>query len=1117
MISSLVSCMGCKMRKTIFPLLFLSLLLVASAGAVQTAQIGFAIKVLDASNNTFTGQKNITYSVYNVFTGGSPLLQINRTETITAGVLNPNITVTGLDTSQDLWVGIGDAGVEGVPRIPLVPAVDSLNNPFQYNNSVAYLKNGSALIGIGTSVPTAKVDILGGLNATNITTTLICLNGVCQSVLAANITNGTGILDVGGQLNVSVVYLNTLYLGIGAQASDSALFGGKNTTYFLNSTGGTYDNASWNQLVAAGLFLGINSVAANSNQLGGQVASYYANTTVTCFSNGTNCPAQSATILRASSPNGSVVVAQNSTDINLTVNVTYLITSALNQSFNDTPAIATLQTANVSHNTSIANLNLAVANLQTANTSLNASVLTNNGAIANLQTANTSLNASVLNLNNGLSQVNSTVNIQVLINATIDKESGLALQNGTIARTGVCGTNQYQNGSNTSGVMCGTLPPSYNGVNASTDLQNTTIARTGTCAAGLFANGTNTSGVMCGALPASSGITNGSDANLGTLNVTTKLNVGSVNFSTSIVPEGTNLYYTDTRASGAYTWRLGGSVVANNSQVVLGNGSGVIVTQSSLTVNYSVDTTVCRANGSNCPSGAQTIYNATSSFNFSGITNKTLSNTSIADGSTFDVIESSTAGVDLRVNFTGVTSFDYIDMREKYSGVVANTLTLSLWNYNTSAWDTVETFMLQSVYVTSSSFILQNPYLNVSNGSVVQARLTGPAVALSVNQLLVDYLVLRSNTGASGASLDGSGITNAIALWLDPDSLGSSIITQPSSNATAIAGNATVNGVFSATGGANVTGNIIATTFNGAGTGLTGTAASLTVGIATTANALAAGTYNYGSGAVQVNANGSNFLNGQSGSYYVNNTLSVCFANGTNCPTAAANGGWLNSSSLVILANNATNVSINNTDLFVDTRNDRVGIGTSTPTTALEVKGVINTSGPVVVNGAVIHDAPAMIFLQAYNWSNANTSNIWVANTSYNSYYVCIDIYKNNSGAASNFGMLFNQVTTSNAYKQNSVSFSTLANPATSAFNLTGAPTTGTNIAVGCFNVWRLSADNVNLMMAGSVTVSDQSVIWGGRLTTANGNLNNITFGAVNGAGNTNFTGYVEIYGMQTG
>ncbi len=54
--------------------------------------------------------------------------------------------------------------------------------------------------------------------------------------------------------------------------------------------------------------------------------------------------------------------------------------------------------------------------------------------------------------------------------------------------------------------------------------------------------------------------------------------------------------------------------------------------------------------------------------------------------------------------------------------------------------------------------------------------------------------------------------------------------------------------------------------------------------------------------------------------------------------------GFLNTTTQVYLANNATNVSIDSGTLFVDSANNRTGIGTLTPTTTLTVSGSINVT-----------------------------------------------------------------------------------------------------------------------------------------------------------------------------
>jgi hypothetical protein len=97
----------------------------------------------------------------------------------------------------------------------------------------------------------------------------------------------------------------------------------------------------------------------------------------------------------------------------------------------------------------------------------------------------------------------------------------------------------------------------------------------------------------------------------------------------------------------------------------------------------------------------------------------------------------------------------------------------------------------------------------------------------------------------------------------------------------------------------------------------------------------------------QLDVNGSINVSGTGADIWVGGTK-VCLADGTNCPAAGANSGWLNSTTTVWLANNATNVSINNGNLFVDNANNRVGIGTSAPTQMLDVNGSVNISGSII-------------------------------------------------------------------------------------------------------------------------------------------------------------------------
>jgi hypothetical protein len=85
----------------------------------------------------------------------------------------------------------------------------------------------------------------------------------------------------------------------------------------------------------------------------------------------------------------------------------------------------------------------------------------------------------------------------------------------------------------------------------------------------------------------------------------------------------------------------------------------------------------------------------------------------------------------------------------------------------------------------------------------------------------------------------------------------------------------------------------------------------------------------------------------------------VCIASNGFCAGSGgiSKAGWLNYSDQVILANNATNLSVGNSggnpNLFVDNTNNFVGIGTTTPTDTLTVAGSIHAAnfGNIYLDG----------------------------------------------------------------------------------------------------------------------------------------------------------------------
>lgn len=87
-----------------------------------------------------------------------------------------------------------------------------------------------------------------------------------------------------------------------------------------------------------------------------------------------------------------------------------------------------------------------------------------------------------------------------------------------------------------------------------------------------------------------------------------------------------------------------------------------------------------------------------------------------------------------------------------------------------------------------------------------------------------------------------------------------------------------------------------------------------------------------------LSVNGNTHING---TIFEGNARVCTTANGL-CGSGGSAGGWANSSTLVWLTNNATNVSVGNTTgsvpvLFVDSTNGRVGVGTKTPAEEFEV------------------------------------------------------------------------------------------------------------------------------------------------------------------------------------
>jgi hypothetical protein len=133
-------------------------------------------------------------------------------------------------------------------------------------------------------------------------------------------------------------------------------------------------------------------------------------------------------------------------------------------------------------------------------------------------------------------------------------------------------------------------------------------------------------------------------------------------------------------------------------------------------------------------------------------------------------------------------------------------------------------------------------------------------------------------------------------------------------------------------------------------------------------------------------ANVSDYLEA-SRNYYVNNlnaTTDVCLTSGVCLSSVSSSaGGWTKTGTEVALTTATDNVSIGSTPtLFVDSTNNRVGIGTSTPFNLFNVIGDGNFTGTLYAN-AFIGDGSGLTGISFGRW-NVSGSNFYPESLSYN-------------------------------------------------------------------------------------------------------------------------------------
>jgi len=161
-------------------------------------------------------------------------------------------------------------------------------------------------------------------------------------------------------------------------------------------------------------------------------------------------------------------------------------------------------------------------------------------------------------------------------------------------------------------------------------------------------------------------------------------------------------------------------------------------------------------------------YNATQSVAVVGtIDGGTLADTQhsdgIYDGNTFNISEESgTPGLDIRINFTSITSFNLGVMRYKTSNLLGNFPIIQLWNYDSSIWEDYPPVGESESFATITQPVFDSTD-HVSEG-IVQMRIYKASIGFASNHYYIDWIAISKGYGTpSGEEIDPYSIhTDAI-------------------------------------------------------------------------------------------------------------------------------------------------------------------------------------------------------------------------------------------------------------------------------------------------------------------------------------------------------------------
>lgn len=157
---------------------------------------------------------------------------------------------------------------------------------------------------------------------------------------------------------------------------------------------------------------------------------------------------------------------------------------------------------------------------------------------------------------------------------------------------------------------------------------------------------------------------------------------------------------------------------------------------------------------------ATTYYNATESDAITGTVDAgTLADTQhdngIYDGITFNFSEASgSPALDLRINFTDITSFNQGVMRYKTSSLSGAFPIIQMWNYGISAWEDYPAMATSLVFATITQQVFDATE-HIGADGIVQMRIYKASNGNTGNRYYVDWITISAGFGTpSGEEID---------------------------------------------------------------------------------------------------------------------------------------------------------------------------------------------------------------------------------------------------------------------------------------------------------------------------------------------------------------------------